>query len=324
MEVTRDRVELGFVVMLVVSPDSSAVLTSGTFNELLLHDVASVTTRKHEIQDAWVARVIASLGDLAMVQLFDRDPGSNPWFRLLVVEVQKPSQRVASLDLRWPNEVAWEGSNETWQRLPRVFAKSRMIKWDFRNHLVSLGDEPGQVTVISPGLPEAMDDSEVELRTVSTEQDVWLVALRGPFVARLDSSLARVTQIIDLSAPIGDARPRVGPTTTDIWLACYAEVVRLDTLTGQLKRLDVASWRDDSIADIAIGVDASTCAAALYRSGAVMAINVETLDVTHKAETAESLAEIGLLADGRFVAKVWGRDEFVVAPLRQASFRLRT
>jgi hypothetical protein len=178
--------------------------------------------------------------------------------------------------------------------------------------------------VVSPGLPAPIDDAEVELRAVSTKQGIWLIAVRERFVALLDASLARIAQIIDLSAPIGDARPRIGPTATDIWLACYAEVVRLDTLTGQSRRLDIASWRDDSIADIALDADASTCAAALHRSGAVMAVNAETLDVTHKAETAESLAEVGMLADGRFVAKVWGRDEFVVAPLRQASFRLPT
>jgi len=40
-------------------------------------------------------------------------------------------------------------------------------------------------------------------------------------------------------------------------------------------------------------------------SGAVLAVNTNMFGVTHKAETAESLDEIALPDDGRFVAKVW-------------------
>jgi hypothetical protein len=61
---------------------------------------------------------------------------------------------------------------------------------------------------------------------------------------------------------------------------------------------------------------------ALYRSGVVLAVDVEGFTVTHKSETAETLKEIVLLDDLRFVAKAWGSDRFIVKSLREEAFTL--
>jgi hypothetical protein len=72
------------------------------------------------------------------------------------------------------------------------------------------------------------------------------------------------------------------------------------TITGIL---DVAGGRGGGIADFAFDSTQEACAVALERSGAVMSVDTEQFQVSGVAETAETLSQIALLDDGRFIAR---------------------
>ncbi len=79
------------------------------------------------------------------------------------------------------------------------------------------------------------------------------------------------------------------------------KLVRVDLdLDRVLGVLDVGTWQEDQVIDFAFNRSFTTCAVALYTSGVVLAIDVEAFQVTHRAETAESLRGIAILDDGRF------------------------
>jgi hypothetical protein len=106
------------------------------------------------------------------------------------------------------------------------------------------------------------------------------------------------------------------PRTLELWAAGDGHPVRTDvTQETALTTLDVGGWRDDDVADFSFRSGHKICVVALYRSGVVLAVNVVTFAVTHRAETAQSLGEVALLPDGRFVAKVWRSDRFIVGSL---------
>jgi hypothetical protein len=308
--------------MIVVS--SGRVIGTGDFNSVLVLDPSTQEFTTYPMEGAWVARVAAELGGSVAFELFDVDRDSEPWFRLVVCDARRPEQRIASLAVSETDTVDWHGPADLWGRLPRLFVRGRGQRNGWEEVAVRLEDRPGAVGVTKGLLTGLREQTDVGILGHISPDGRW--ALLGPIGAMVvavgDSSVTRLLRTIELPSPLCDVAPRAGPSGSQVWLACYNHLVLLDLESGDVRSLDVASWRDDHVVDFAFDQSRRTCAVALYRSGAILTIDAANLVVTHLAETAQSLGGVAVLEDGRFVAKPWEGDEYLIGPLRQVPFAL--
>jgi hypothetical protein len=272
-----------------------------------------------------VARVRGQADGLIVAETFSRDRDVDPWFELIVLAPESPEKPLAHLEIGG-TEPRWRGESELWANLPKLYTRSLGPRASWRRVLVLLENEPGRVRVEDiPQTPELKESERGLLAAIAPDKQTAVVgSIGGDALALIDLKDRRVLRTFHLPRSISSTTSRFRPGTSELWLACYGRLVRVDLSSGKVASLDVGSWRDDDdVADFAFTHDFRTCAVALYRSGAVLAVNTNMFDVTHKAETAESLDEIALLDDGRFVAKVWRAERFVVAPLEQDLSQLK-
>jgi hypothetical protein len=163
----------------------------------------------------------------------------------------------------------------------------------------------------------ALRDSEWPLHVAEIRGD-GIVLDRGRVGMALvfyDPDSESVTAAVPVPGTIApNARPKLRPGTSEVWLACGNILVRIDgegrSVTGTL---EAGHWGDD-ISDFAFDPRVQTCAVALRRSGRVVNVDADTFTVRGSTDTAESISEIVLLEDGRFVGRT-DDARFVVSPL---------
>jgi hypothetical protein len=130
-----------------------------------------------------------------------------------------------------------------------------------------------------------------------------------------DSDSRTVEASIALPEPMSTyARPKVRVGHSELWVACERSLVRVGipqrAITGIL---DVVGSRDAAIADFAFDSSQRACAVCFERSGAVIAIDSERFQVVGVTKTAESLNQIALMDDGRFIARASDGPHFVLS-----------
>lgn len=295
--------------------DPVRAVTTDSYNTLLVFDVDQQTISSRTIEDAWAAVIEGIIGDLVVAQLYRPDLNQEPWFDLVVLDLAPGVPPVARLTIQG-QDVRWRGPSSLWRELPRFLAKHRRLAPEPET-LVRLMEEPGQIQMTAIPDHTALSDWEWPLHVAEIPGD-GIVVGRGRVGMALvfyDPDLESVTAAVPLPGTISpSARPMARPGKPEIWVACDNILVRIDradrAVTGTL---DSDHW-GDYIADFAFDERAESCAVALGRSGRVVGIDAERFAVRGSTDTAESLTEIVLLEDGRFVART-GEAGFVVAPL---------
>jgi hypothetical protein len=299
-------------VELLTDPFRAVTTASST---LLVFDIDQQTVNGRAVEDAWVAVIEGIIGDLVVAQLHSRDLNHEPWFDLVVLDLAPGVPPAARLTIQG-HDVRWRGPASLWRELPRFFAKHRRLAPEGET-LVRLMEEPGQIQMTAIPDDMALRDWEWPLHVAEILGDE-IVLGRGRVGMALvfyDPDLGSVTAAVPLPGTISpSARPKARPGKPEIWVACDNILVRIDgagrSVTGTLD----AGHRGDYIADFAFDERAQRCAVALGWSGRVVDIDAERFTVRGSTNTAESLTEIVLLEDGRFVGRT---DEagFVVSSL---------
>jgi hypothetical protein len=313
------------MMVVVETADGSKVVTSNAYNALLVYDVARSTIGRHPFEGFWVARVLGKAGD-AIVAEFFLDPGAKgPWFQLGLLDPLLPSPPRAWFQIE-EDESHWKGDDELWQQLPPVHHRSIGAPAG-KDVLVLLSDVPGVADVIDLPATPAFAEPEFGLVTATGPDRRRAILARrrvGREVVIYDLHAQAIVQTVDLpKSGLSYAMPRFLLDGREVWMSCVDELLRLDLSTGSVVgRLNVGSWRDDYITDIALDARERVCAVALFSSGAVLSVATDTFQVTHKAETAETLQEIVLLDEQRFVAKPWATETFIAGHLRDQPFSL--
>jgi hypothetical protein len=305
--------------------ESSAprVVSTDDYNTLLVLDPDQGTLRQQPLEGVWVVRIVGHVGDLVLAELYEEEVGRDPWFHLLALDLERLEEPIARLAI-YRADPQWHGPDAVWKRLPRFFAGSHSTALG-GEALVRLLDEPGRVSITEVPDLTALQDSEWPLHVLESE---GIVAMgRGNVGINLvlyDVNRSAVVAIVELPRSLASfVRPRGRRGTSELWVACYDTIVRIDMKLGiVIDKLNVGGWRDDRIADFAFDSRFERCAVVLGTSGVVLAVDAPTLRVTHRAETAESLREIVLLDDGRFIARTADEPRFIVRPLEEEVFSL--
>lgn len=290
-------------------------MTTDSYNTLLVFDVDRQTISSRTIEDAWAAVIEGIIGDLVVAQLYRTDLNQEPWFDLVLVDLAQGVPPAARLTIQG-DDVRWLGAASHWRELPRFFAQHRRLSPEGET-LVRLMEEPGQVQMTAIPDDMALRDGEWPLHMAEIPGD-GIVLGRGRVGMGLvfyDPDLESVTTAVPLPGTMSaSARPKARPGKSEIWVACANTLVRIDgeerSVTGTL---DAGHW-GDYIADFAFDEGAQRCAVVLGRSGRVVDIDAETFAVRGSTDTAESLTQIVLLEDGRFVGRT-DEASFVVASL---------
>jgi hypothetical protein len=279
---------------------------------------------KRPFEGAWVLRVLGLARGLIVAELFQEELGADPWLELVVLDPHSPARPLARLEVSG-TDPTWEGDADLWARLPRLHYRLVGSHPPGQEILTFLEEEPGRVRIIDVASIGGRGDVERPLRATLAPDGRTAIFGReyvGRELVLYDLQEDRVTGVIELSRSLSAVPLRFRPSTWELWFACRNRVVRADIASGRLVgELEVGHWEDD-VADMAFDRTFSTCAVALHRSGSVITVDTDAFTVTHRAWTGESLHQIVQLEDGRFVAKAFGADRFIVGDLLAEPFSL--
>lgn len=294
--------------------DPVRAVTTDSFSTLLVFDVDQRTVNSKTIEDAWAAVIEGHIGNLVIAQLYSESP-REPWFDLVILDLAPGAPLAARLTIEG-YDVQWRGPAALWRELPRFFARNRRLSPDGET-LVRLLDEPGQIQMDLIPDDLALRDYEWPLHVAEIPGDAMVLGRGrvGMALVFYDPDLQNVTAAVPLPGTIApNARPKLRPGTSEVWLACGNTLVRIDGRERSVSgTLDASHW-GDNIADFAFDRRARRCAVALGGSGRVVDVDAERFAIRGSTDTAESLNEIVLLEDGRFVGRT-DDARFVVSSL---------
>jgi hypothetical protein len=305
--------------MIILDTPSGPRAISDNKNRLLVYDVNRGSLEHRVFENRWVVRVIGRAGELIVAELYGHEPFRELSLELVVIDRVTPSQPVARLAVS-DSDVRWSGDDVVWTQLPRLHTR-QVDGPPPREFLIYLGQGPGQAEILEVPEISALMDGEYPLLIADRSDGKTAVLGRysmGSALVAYDLGERRARRTISLPGTLSTYQLRFRPGTWELWAACNGHLVRVDVERGAvLATLDVGTSREDDLADFGFAPGYEFCVVALYRSGVVLAVEVESFTVAHRAETAESLAEVALLSDGRFVAKAWNSEQFIVGPLLQ-------
>lgn len=301
----------------------STIVSSGpNGRQLLVYAVDSGTLNRYELSGAgWIGVLSASQNQVVVET--EADTGIDGWSdrRVQVLSLNRFPKAVGSLQLQAP--FTWEGPGEAWGLLQRAYVYSSPEG----SALLVLGQEAGSSRLVQiPDHPALSEDWDGPLLAAedSSRGSVVLARGGGRAVVVLDPDAGIVRHEIEIpDSLLTQPSLVIRPGTSELWMSLRQKLVRVDLDIGRvLGVLDVGTWREDQVIDFAFNRSFTTCAVALYTSGVVLAIDGEAFQVTHKAETGESLQGVAVLEDGRFVAQAWSSDRFTVGQLLEHPFSL--
>jgi hypothetical protein len=304
----------------------SAIVSSGPHGRrLLVYFVDSGTLNGYDLPRAnWISVLSASENEVIVETEIDSGSNSGGSRGIQILRLNHVPTVVGSLKLQAP--FTWEGPGEAWGLLPRANVYSGPEGPDA---LLLLGQETGSSRLVQiPDHPALSADWDGPLLVAQVPGRESIVVARGGgrAVVVLDPDAGIVRGAIEIpDSLLTQQSPVIRPGTSELWVSSRLKLVRVDVDARRvLGVLDVGTWREDQVIDFAFNDSFTTCAVALYTSGVVLAIDVDAFQVTHKAETGESLQRIAILDDGRFVSQAWSSDRFTVGQLFEHPFSLPT
>lgn len=233
---------------------------------------------------------------------------------LLVIRLAPRFEITGRLELA-PTPI-WDGGPESWRALPAVYATNVNGR---DRVLFSLGHDVKATRRIQ--LPLNPGETETQGVPFATQlPDAVSIAVctaGGRYVTRISATTGELQKAFETPSSL-ISRP--GPIVLDdkLWVAAWDALLRIDTESGEIQGLSVASLREDQVIDFALDPSQRRGAVALASSGAIVLFDIDAMEILRVSETAESLQRVWIVDDLRYVAQVWGEPRFVTGSFRDA------
>lgn len=222
----------------------------------------------------------------------------------------------------------FDGDAGAWRRLPRAYVaylnEKTMGVWGY--YLIRVGDEepPGvSVERLDWFSADAYDigyQSVMKAVEIPGEPRLIMTIQRDSQPVIYDPNRREIVGRLTLADGFGNPTLRFRKHAPELWADDYDTLLRLDVRDWKVLDKILLQGADQGTRQFIGGwgftPDESLCAVARPFSGDVIALGCDRFAVTHRAETGGQPIDVGILADGRVIARDWKTGDLLRGTLR--------